>query len=420
VKVGGRSDVAGGAKRQSNRTLGRPFGWLWAGQSASVLGDQVTLIALPLVAVGHAGASTAEVAVIATLLRVPFLVLGLPAGVWVTRWGLGVSMLGADVVRLAVIASMAVLVVATGSFSVAVLMVAAVLIGCATVFFQIAYQSIVPDVVPDQTGWHGANLRLTLSESWGMLAGPALGGVVISVWSLGAALTLDATTFLISAITLLVLTLSLPPRARLGHASPLFASIRLGLRYVLDRPVLRAIMVVGAIFNIGVAMFETMLVLYGVRTLHLDVSRVGLAVAAGGLGFPLGGIASGRLNRRYGKGQVLAVAGLPSVGGIAILGLAYGDMALAVIATGMFAFGLGQGAFAVNAVTLRHEHAESDRRAQATSVHRFASWGAVPVGTLLAGLVSETLGLRAVMLVGASIAALCLFPLWSTAVRRAA
>ena len=383
------------------------------------MGDQVTLIALPLVAVAHAGGSTTDVAVVATLLKLPFLVLGLPAGVWVTRWGLGRSMLGADVVRLVVLGVITALVLVQGEFPVAVLMVAAALIGSATVFFQIAYQSIVPEVVPDRAGWHAANLRLTLSESWGMLAGPALGGLLIGVWSLGVALGVDALTFAISAATLVAVTLSLPPPARRVDSAPLFASIRSGLRYVLDRPVLRGIMIVGAVFNIGVAMFETMLVLYGVRTLGLDVAHVGLAVAAGGLGFPLGGIASGRLNRRYGKGRVLALAGIPSVAGIAVVGLAFAPVAVVVLTTGMLVFGLGQGAFAVNAVTLRHEHAAPHMRAQATSVHRFASWGALPVGTLLAGLVADVLGLRAVMLVGAAISALCLVPLWSADLRRA-
>ncbi|WP_167004010.1 MFS transporter [Mumia sp. ZJ430] len=395
------------------------FGWLWAGQSASVLGDQVTLIALPLVAVAHAGGSTSDIAVVATLLKLPFLVLGLPAGVWVTRWGLGRSMLGADLVRLLVLGFIAALILLRGEFSIVVLMTAAALIGSATVFFQIAYQSIVPEVVPDQAGWHPANLRLTLSESWGMLAGPALGGLLISVWSLGVALSLDALTFALSAATLVVVTLSLPPPARRVETAPLFTSIRVGFRYVLDRPVLRGIMVVGAVFNIGVAMFETMLVLYGVKTLSLDVAQVGVAVAAGGLGFPLGGLASGRLNRRFGKGRVMALAGIPSVAGIAVLGLATQPVALVLLATGMLVFGLGQGAFAVNAVTLRHEHAEPHMRAQATSVHRFASWGALPVGTLLAGLVAGVLGLRAVMLVGAAISALCLVPLWSPEIRRA-
>lgn len=78
------------------------------------------------------------------------------------------------------------------------------------------------------------------------------------------------------------------------------ALIRVGFRYVRERPVLNAIMWVGAIFNVGVAMFETMLVLYGIRTLGLGVDVVGVAVAAGGAGFPIGGLVSGFANRRWG------------------------------------------------------------------------------------------------------------------------
>lgn len=199
----------------------------------------------------------------------------------------------------------------------------------------------------------------------------------------------------------------------------MIATIRLGFRYVRERPVLNAIMWVGGIFNVGVAMFETMLILYGVRTLELGIDSVGLAVAAGGAGFPIGGLLSARANRRLGKGRTLALAGLPSVAGIGLIGLVPVSHGFLGLALALFTFGLGQGMFAVNAVTLRQEHSEAAMRPMATSVHRFTSWGALSVGTLVAGVVAELLGLRAVMLIAGAIAVACLVPLFSRAVLRA-
>ncbi len=113
------------------------------------------------------------------------------------------------------------------------------------------------------------------------------------------------------------------------------------------------------------------------------------------------------------------MAGIPSVAGIALLGFVPVSHAFIGVALALFTFGVGQGMFAVNAVTLRQEHSEGAMRAMATSVHRFTSWGALSVGTLLAGVVAQLFGLRGVMVVAGVIAAGCLIPLFSRDVLRA-
>src|SRR5579862_4731689 len=90
---------AGRWRRDDGGMPSRRFNLVWAGQSVSLLGDQVTLIALPLLATGYAAASTFDVGVLGMCLRLPFLVIGLPAGVWVTRSGLLRSMIASDIAR---------------------------------------------------------------------------------------------------------------------------------------------------------------------------------------------------------------------------------------------------------------------------------------------------------------------------------
>ena len=164
---------------------------MWAGQSASLLGDQVTLIALPLLATSYAAASTFDVGLLGMCLRLPFLLVGLPAGVWVTRLGLLRSMIGADIARGLAIGLLPALVLA-GQARMPLLLVAATVVGMGTVFFQVSYQSLVPELIPDETRWHGANTRLSLSESAALLCGPALGGLVVSRYAPPGALAVDA------------------------------------------------------------------------------------------------------------------------------------------------------------------------------------------------------------------------------------
>lgn len=406
---------------QRTRRLGRRFALLWAGQSASLLGDQITLIALPLLAVGYAGASTLDVGLLGMCLRLPFLLIGLPAGVWVSRLGLNRSMIAADVLRGLAIGLLPVAVL-TGFSSLAWLFMAAVVVGSGTVFFQVAYQSLVPVLVPDELRWHAANTRLTLSESMALLLGPALGGAVVAWCAPAGALGVDAGTYAVSVATLLLVARLGPDQRRASPGAPppevsLRRQIVAGLRYVRHSPILNSIMWVGAAYNLGSAMYESMLVLFAVHVLHLTPVLLGVALSAGGVGFPLGSLLSGRINARLGMGPGLIAAAVPSVGGLLVAASATGHFALLVLALGTALAGLGLGCFAVNAITLRQLTATSDMRARATAIHRFASWGALPVGSVIAGLIGQAYGIRTAMIAAGVISATCFWPLLASPLR---
>ncbi|TCN44205.1 transmembrane secretion effector [Kribbella orskensis] len=250
-------------------TFGRSFHLLWAGQSASLIGDQITLIALPLVAVTFAHGTPADVGLLGACLRIPFLLIGLQAGVWVGRLGLARSMLAADIVRGLAIA-LVVMAIGLGAADLWLLVIAVSAVGVATVFFQVSYQSFVPEIVSQEGLWHGANTRLTLSESLSLLIGPAVGGLAIGLLTLRGALVLDVMTYVASVISLaLILVGRASARTRDPAPIPRIATRRAvweGMRYVRRSPVLRAIMWTGAAYNLGAAMFETLLVLFGIQT----------------------------------------------------------------------------------------------------------------------------------------------------------
>ena len=400
--------------------FGRSFQLLWAGQSASLIGDQITLIALPLVAVTFAHATPAGVGLLGACLRIPFLLVGLQAGVWVVRIGLARSMLAADIVRGLAIA-LVVIAVGVGAADLWLLVIAVSAVGVATVFFQVSYQSFVPEIVPQEDLWHGANTRLTLSESLSLLIGPAVGGLVIGLLTLRGALVLDVMTYAASVISLALIVVRRASNRTGEPATNARVATRRavweGMRYVSRSPVLRAIMWTGAAYNLGAAMFETLLVLFGIQTLHAGPAEVGLAIGIGGIGFPLGSLLSSRFNSRVGMGPALIWAAIPSVAGILVSALAFGPPALAIVAAGVFIVGIGQGCFGVNAVTLRQRYSSPEMRARATAVHRFVSWGALPGGALLGGFVGQVAGLRSALVCASVIASMCFIPLLCSPLR---
>lgn len=154
-------------------------------------------------------------------------------------------------------------------------------------------------------------------------------------------------------------------------------------------------------------MYDVMIAVFGVRTLHLSAFVLGLTLAAGGAGFPIGSLAARRMARRFGIGPSLIIAGLPSVAGLAIAAASYGRAAVPMLAAGTFVNGIGQGVFAVNALTVRQLVTPEAMVTRATAIHRFVTWGVLPIGATLAGAIGAASGLRSAMLTAAATATTC-------------
>jgi MFS family permease len=258
-----------------------------------------------------------------------------------------------------------------------------------------------------------------------LFAGPALGGVVVAALTPTGALGIDALSYGASVAALLAITAnrrsarSAVPSAGIAAARPrLRTEIGEGIRYVRHNAVLNALMWTGACYNLGSSMYDTLVVVFAVRYLHIPPAHLGVVIGLGSIGFPVGSVLSKYANARLGLGPSLIWAAFPSVGGLIVAALAAGDHPEILLAAGTLLIGLGQGCFAVNAITLRQLNSIPSMRAQATSVHRFLSWGALPVGALIAGALGQFLGLRPAMLASGIVASLCFIPLFSSPLRR--
>jgi MFS family permease len=410
---GGRPGGPAGARRPSRLGQSRALRLLWAGQSVSLVGDQVTLLALPLAALAG-GASAGQVAVLVGATRAPFLVIGLPAGVWVSRIGLRRSMLLADLLRAVALASIPI-TAAFGRLPYVLLLGVAAVLGCGTVLFQVAYQSLTPLLVEDIELLRSANTRLTASEALAQIGGPAVAGLLASAVGAARALAVDAASYLVSAGTLAALRAPADRPAR-GQRS-MRSEIRGALRYVLAAAPLRGLLCSSMLFNFGVAGYEALLVVFAVRHLGLSPAILGLVIGIGGTGVPIGLLLSGPAERRFGVGRVLILSAALSGAGLLVVGTAGGRLAAAVIGAGTFVTAVGGGAWGLTALTTRQTLSRPDMRAMTTAVFRWATYGVLPLGALMAGLAASLTGPRPAIVLAGAIGQLCVLPLLPSPIR---
>ena len=366
---------------------------LWAGQSASLFGSQITTLALPILAALTLGATPAQMSLLVAAATLPDLLIGLIAGVWVDRLRRRPLLIAADLGRAALLLLIP-LAAAVGLLRLWMLVPLAFAIGLLTTIFRIAYSSFLPALVSREELVE-ANGRLETSSAVAGVAGPGLAGLLIQALTAPFAVLADAASFLLSAALL----------ARIGAAEQPPPGARPGLRHeigeglcaVAASPVLRALAGSTGTFNFFDSFLTAVYVLYLTRTLGLGPAAVGGVFAIGGLGGVLGALAAAAIARRLGLGRALLAAML--LAGVGELGIALaGGPPLVALGLVGLAEAVVQGAaavFGINGVSLRQAATPDRLLGRVNATLRTLGTGLVPLGALLGGAVAERFGLRA-------------------------
>lgn len=380
----------------------RDFLLLWSAQTASVLGSAVGQLAVPLLAATALGATPWQMGLLAAAGTVAFPLVGLPAGAMLDRVRRLPVMIVADLARFALFGWVPV-AWWLGVLTFPQLLAVALLGGVARVFFDVAYQSVLPSVVGRDRLVEG-NTKLESTRASAEAAGPALGGGLVQVVGAAGAVLLDAVTYLVSAVALLGM------RGPEVLASPSGRSLRSeigeGLRFVLGHPLLRPIMACTATANLFAGALLAVQVLYLATGLDLPAPAVGLVLATGSAGGIAGALTAAFWVRRLGQGRVV-LAALPVTGG-PTLAVAFGHPVW--FAVGLFAFGYGAVVYNVAQVSFRQAICPDRLLGRMNASLRVLVWGTLPIGGLLGGALGEWLGLRATLLVAAI--GLMTAPLW--------
>jgi MFS family permease len=377
----------------------RAFRLLWFGQTVSQFGSQMTLVAVPLVAALVLHAGPMEMGALLALETIPFVILALPAGALIDRLDRRRILITADLGR-ALAMGLLPLASALGALSMPLLYVATLAIGCLTVFFDIAYQSYLPLIVPRERLVDG-NRRLEISVSASQVAGPGAAGSLISIAGASIALLVDAASYLVSALALL----RAPARVDVADARHdegfVDEGVLGGLRMMFADRALRDLAISTAMFNMASAMIAAVFVLYATRDVGMDALGVGLLFGLANVGFVLGAIASEPLSRRWGVGPTIFAAALLGAAATVLLPLAVGAFAAAVLFLGRFTGAVATPVHNVNALALRQGRTRLELQGRVNATFRLIDWGTVPLGALLGGALGGQFGLRDVLGVAA-------------------
>lgn len=377
---------------------------LWTAETISQFGTQVSLLALPLIAATILDVPPFEFALLATLEFLPFILLSLPAGVWVDRLRRRPILIITDIGRAIALFSVPVAVF-FDVLTIEQLYVVGFFIGCMTVFFDVAYQSYLPALVERDELIEG-NSKLEISRSAAQIAGPGTAGVLIGLVTAPLAIVLDALSFLGSAFFLLIIRRSEPrPAPRVtaggGKGPGMRTEIAEGLRFVLGNRYLRTIAASTALFNLWGNVATSILLLYLVRELAFTPELLGIAFSLGAIGFLAGALIASRVAARFGVGRTIVGAAMLSGPAFLPIALAPADLALPFVAAGGFVGGMGGAIYNINQVSFRQAITPERMQGRMNATMRFIVWGTIPVGTITGGFLGGLIGLHETIWVGA-------------------
>ncbi len=403
-------------QRPIGRAIQANFRRVWAAQTVSLLGSEVTALALPLTAALALHATPWQMGLLSAAARVPFLLLSLPAGVWIDRTARRPWMLGSDVGRALLLLSVPI-AAALHHLTLGHLYVVALGVGALNVLFDLAYIAFMPTLVPREQ-LLTSNSRLQLSASVATTAGPGLGGALVQWLTAPFALLFDALSFLASAWLLWGVRQREPTPTQATQRGVLHA-VREGLSALLGHPLLRPIILTstGAYLVAGAITAEY--VLYATRELHLNAATIALIYTVGGAGALPGAWLTNWAARRFGVGRAILGGWLVwGVAGLAVP-LAGGPVALAIaiLAVGQAVGSLADTVVNVQQWSLRQVVTPDHLQARVTAGHRFFVRSGDALGAVLGGALASTVGLRPMMWLCAVAVLVAVLPAWATSLR---
>ncbi|WP_344013555.1 MFS transporter [Streptomyces thermospinosisporus] len=393
----------------------RDFRLLWAGETVSGLGNGITTVALPLIAVVVLHADATSVGLITAAVWLPWLLVGLPAGAWVDRRRKRPLMIACDLVAAAALTTVP-LAALLGRLTYWHLLAVAAVCGTTAVFFSAAYHACIRIVLDGRDLLEG-NARLQGSESAGQVAGPGVAGLLAQVFGAVTALAADAATFLISAVCLRRIRVTEQAPEPGEQRVPVRRQISEGLRFVGHDRYLRPMVTWGAVTNLALMGYQAVQVVFLVRTVGLDPAAVGLLLACGSTGGILGALVAPSIGRRFGTGRGLLFAQLATAPFALLLPMTTAGAGLLLFATGSLLVGLGIAVANVVVGTFRQTYCPPRLLGRVVATAMVVNHSTIPLGALLGGFLADVLGHRPAMWGTTGIVALCWLILAASPVR---
>ncbi len=378
------------------------FGLLWSGQTISAFGSHITDAGIPLIAILVLKADPAQVGLLVALSALPSLLFSLPVGFWVDRLSRRPLMIVADLARALLLASLPIAALG-GVLRMEQLYLVTALLSACTLCFDTAYRAFLPQIVSGEQIVEG-NSKLGTSSSLAEIGGPPLAGGLFQVIGAPLAMLFDAISFLVSALTLrLIRPRDIQPVVPAEERAPLWKEIYEGLRTLFKHPLLRALALYTTVRTFFGGAFAALYTIYIVRELSFAPAIYGVLVALGGVGALIGSLVMPRLTRRFGAKRTL-LGGALLHGLLALLTpLASGpaQLMLGLLGVSQLIGDIGYELYAINEISLLQSSIPGHVQGRVNAVIGLLVNGIAPLGTLIAGVTSEYIGVRLTLLCGA-------------------
>ncbi|MGH3735216.1 MAG: MFS transporter [Micromonosporaceae bacterium] len=367
-----------------------PFRRFWSARTISLFGDQVAMVAAPLVAALVLDAGPAEMGYLVAAGMLPHLLLSVYAGAWVDRRGRRrQTMIAADLGRAVLVLTVPAAAV-LGVLTMSQLYVVGFAMGVLSVFFDVSHSTLFVSLV-SRDDYVPANSLIHGSRAMSMLGGPTLGGILVEIITAPLTLIANSVSFLASAFLLGRINPVEPPTETRtsGHISA-------GARYIWRTPVVRAALGATATVNFFMYMIMALYVLYTTTALEMRPGALGLTIGAGAIGGVLGAIVTGKVAKRIGVGPAFAVGCvafpapwliLPALGGP-------GWHAVVLLAVANIGSGVGLMVLDISVGSIFAAIIPHRLRARVDGAYRTVNFGIKSLGALAGGGLATVYGMR--------------------------
>jgi MFS family permease len=366
------------------------FRRFWTGNAISLVGDQVTLIALPLVAVLVLDATAAQMGYLVAAELAPNLLFALHAGAWADRRGRKrQTMIWTDIGRASLIGSIP-LAYALDALTFPHMLVVGFLMGTLGVLFNVSYSSLFVALLPRERFVEGSSL-VHGSRALSYVAGPSIGGGLVQALSAPVTLVVDACSYVVSALCLRGVEVEEPATEAPGKGH-----VVAGVRWVFGNPIVRAALGATATINFFNFVFFALFILYATRSLDVAPGTLGLVLGAGAVGGVLGSLVTGRVARRIGIGPAFALGCVVFPAPLLLVPLAEGPRWVILGCLFLAEFGSGLGVMMLDiSVGAIFAAVIPDRlRSRVAGAYMVVNYGVRPLGALVGGGLGSWIGLR--------------------------
>jgi MFS family permease len=378
-----------------------PFRRFWLGQTISVFGDQVTQLALPVVAVLILHADPTQMGLLTAVGLLPHLLFSLPAGVWLDRvQNRRRLMILCDFGRAIAIAAIPVAFV-LGLHRLELLFLIAFIVGSLSVIFDIAWNTLFVSVVRREQ-FVEASALLNGSRSLSSVAGPAISGALIQLFTAPVALLADAASFLGSVFFLRRISAPEPPVEH--EPGTIRQQLSSGLQFIFGDPIMRPTILAAATLNLFNFCFQGLFILYATSPDYLGVEPgiLGIALGMGAVGGVLGALTASRIGRVLGIGRAYVLGLILFPASVILIPLAGGlpqTAILALLFLSEFGQGVGVMILDINAGAMIQARTPDRIRGRAMGAFRFINMGIRPIGATIGGVLGGLLGVQPTLFV---------------------